>query len=136
MDNPEKPPASRPGQSLAELVEVMRRLLAPDGCPWDREQTVDSLKPYLIEETYEVIDAIETGSPAEHCEELGDLLLQIVFQAALRQAEGAFAIDDVVAGIAEKLIRRHPHVFGDARADSAGDVVSQWEAIKAEEKRA
>lgn len=124
------------GHSLPTLVQVMRRLLAPDGCPWDREQTLSTLIPYLIEESYEVIDAIETGTPADHCEELGDLLLQIVFQAALREAEGQFGIDDVVRGIADKLVRRHPHVFADAEAEDAEAVVDQWERIKAEEKRA
>ena len=125
-----------PGHSLVELVDIMRRLLAPDGCPWDREQTVDSLKPYLVEETYEVLEAIETGDASDHCEELGDLLLQVVFQAALRQAEGAFAIDDVIAAITTKLIRRHPHVFGDASADTAGQVKTQWDQIKDAEKQA
>lgn len=125
-----------PGHSLPELVEVMRRLLAPDGCPWDREQSLDSLIPFLIEETYEVVDAIESGDPAHHCEELGDLLMQIVFQAALRQGEGGFDIDDVVAGIRDKLIRRHPHVFGDSRLETADQVLDQWQRIKAEEARA
>jgi tetrapyrrole methylase family protein/MazG family protein/ATP diphosphatase len=124
-----------PGHRLPELVEIMRRLLAPDGCPWDREQTLDSLKPFLIEETHEVLEAIEQGSPAEHCEELGDLLMQIVFQAALRQGEGAFDIDDVIAGITDKLVRRHPHVFAGASADTSDQVLAQWQEIKAQEKR-
>lgn len=124
------------GASLSALVEVMRRLLAPDGCPWDREQSVTTLKPYLIEETYEVLDAIESGDTREHCEELGDLLLQIVFQAALRQAEGAFTIDDVVTSITDKLVRRHPHVFAEASAETAGQVEVQWDAIKRAEKQA
>jgi MazG family protein len=110
----------------------MDALLAPDGCPWDREQTLDTLKPFLVEETYEVLDALDHGSPADHCEELGDLLMQVVFQAALRQ--GAFTIDDVVAGICEKLIRRHPHVFGDASASTPEQVLLQWEEIKKAEK--
>ena len=122
----------RPGESLAELVSVMARLLAPDGCPWDREQTLGTLKSYLLEETYEVLEAIEEGTPAEHCEELGDLLMQIVFQSALRQAEGAFGIDDVVRGIADKLVRRHPHVFGEgaAKLATAGQVLDQWSKLK------
>jgi MazG family protein len=124
----------KPGQSLSELVEVMDRLLAPDGCPWDREQTLDSLRPFLLEETHEVLDAIERGTPADHCEELGDLLMQIVFQAALRRTEGAFDIDDVVRGIAGKLVRRHPHVFGDASAETADEVLAQWSKIKEAEK--
>ena len=124
------------GHSLPALVEIMHRLLGPDGCPWDREQTIETLMPFLVEETYEVIDAVETGSPAEHCEELGDLLMQIVFQAALRQAEGAFDIDDVIRGIADKLVRRHPHVFADSDVATSAEVLVQWEEIKAEEKRA
>ena len=126
------PPA--PGASLSRLVEIMDRLLAPDGCPWDREQTLASLRPFLIEETYEVLDAIDRGDPAHHCEELGDVLMQVVFHAALRRAEGAFAIDDVVAGICDKLVRRHPHVFGDADAKDSAAVLAQWDRIKAAEK--
>ncbi len=124
----------RRGASLAELCDIMRRLLAPDGCPWDREQTLESLRPYLIEEAFEVLEAIETGTPAEHCEELGDLLMNVVFHAALREQEGAFTIDDVVRGISDKLVRRHPHVFAEAQADSAEQVVVQWEEIKRRER--
>ncbi|HEU5055343.1 MAG TPA: nucleoside triphosphate pyrophosphohydrolase [Kofleriaceae bacterium] len=127
---------SRPGESLAALVEIMARLLAPGGCPWDREQTLQSLRPFLVEETFEVLEALETGTPAQHCEELGDLMMQIVFQAALREKEGAFGIDDVVRGISDKLVRRHPHVFADAVADSAEQVLVQWEEIKRSEKAA
>jgi len=123
-----------PGASFTRLVDVMDALLAPDGCPWDREQTLASLRPFLLEETYEVLDALEGGDPAHHCEELGDLLMQIVFQAALRHGEGAFAIDDVVTGIVDKLVRRHPHVFGDATAGDAEAVLKQWNEIKAAEK--
>ncbi|HSR99215.1 MAG TPA: nucleoside triphosphate pyrophosphohydrolase [Kofleriaceae bacterium] len=126
-----------PGASLARLVEIMDRLLAPDGCPWDREQTLDTLRPFLIEETYEVLDALSRGDVAGHCEELGDLLMQIVFHAALRAAEGAFAIDDVVASISEKLVRRHPHVFGDAaHVTTSAQVLAQWDEIKRAEKAA
>jgi MazG family protein len=124
----------RPGSSLAELVAIMDRLLAPNGCPWDREQTLATLRPFLIEESYEVLEAMERGTAREHCEELGDLLMQVVFQAALRRAEGAFAIDDVVRGIADKLVRRHPHVFGDAQAETAEKVLVQWNEIKDREK--
>ncbi len=124
----------RPGESLADLVAVMKRLLAPDGCPWDREQTLGTLKSYLLEETYEVLEAIEEGTPAEHCEELGDLLMQIVFQSELRADEGAFAIDDVVRGIADKLVRRHPHVFGEVKLETAGQVLDQWSKLKQKEK--
>ena len=134
--HPSDPPARVPGHSLPALVQVMRRLLAPDGCPWDREQTLETLIPFLVEEAYEVIEAIEIGRPDEHCEELGDLLMQIVFQSALREAEGTFDIDDVISAIRDKLIRRHPHVFADAGAATSSEVLAQWEAIKAEEKRA
>jgi MazG family protein len=127
--------SGKPGESLAQLVEIMDRLLAPDGCPWDREQTLDSLRPFLVEETYEVLDALSRDNPADHCEELGDLLMQIVFQAALRRQQGAFDIDAVVASISEKLIRRHPHVFAKAEGvDTAEKVLAQWDQIKAAEK--
>lgn len=131
-----KSETSHPGASLAMLVDILRRLLAPGGCPWDREQTLESLRPYLVEETFEVLEALETGTAAQHCEELGDLLMQIVFQSALREAEGAFTIDDVVRGIADKLVRRHPHVFADAQAETADEVLVQWEEIKRREKAA
>jgi MazG family protein len=122
------------GQSLYRLVEIMRRLLAPDGCPWDREQTLESLRPYVIEEAHEVVDAIDGGSAEELREELGDLLLQIVFQAELARAKGWFGPDDVVSAICDKLVRRHPHVFGDVKVSGSAEVVTNWEAIKAEEK--
>ena len=124
-----------PGTSLSRLVEIMDRLLAPDGCPWDREQTLETLRPYLVEEAYEVLDALSTGDAAHHCEELGDLLFQIVFQSAIRNQEGAFDIDAVINGISDKLVRRHPHVFGDtAGVDTADKVLAQWDEIKAAEK--
>jgi len=113
----------------------MQRLLAPDGCPWDREQTLESLRAYVIEEAHEVVDAIDRGVPADLCDELGDLLLQIVFQAELARARGWFGPDDVVSAICEKLVRRHPHVFGDETASDAKDVVHRWEQIKAQEKK-
>jgi MazG family protein len=122
------------GESLSELVAVMKRLLAPDGCPWDREQTLTTLKTYLLEETYEVLEAIEQGTAAEHKEELGDLLMQIVFQSELRAATGEFTIDDVVRGIADKLVRRHPHVFADAKISTSGEVLDQWSKLKEKEK--
>jgi nucleoside triphosphate diphosphatase len=126
-----------PGASLARLVEIMDRLLAPDGCPWDREQTLESLRPFLVEETYEVLDALARGDVAGHCEELGDLLMQVVFHAAIRRSEGAFDIDAVVKGISDKLVHRHPHVFGSAAGvDTADKVLAQWEEIKAKEKAA
>jgi MazG family protein len=129
------PDPARPGASLARLVEIMDRLLAPDGCPWDREQTLETLRPFLVEETYEVLDALSHGDVAGHCEELGDLLMQIVFQSALRKAEGAFDVDAVVAGISDKLVRRHPHVFGDAAGVTTSEqVLAQWDEIKRAEK--
>jgi tetrapyrrole methylase family protein/MazG family protein len=121
------------GAGFDELCAIMRRLLAPDGCPWDREQTLDTLKPYLLEETYEVLDALDRGSATDHCEELGDLLLQVVFQAALRERQGQFGIDDVVAAIAGKMVRRHPHVFADASVGSAAEVTANWGRAKAAE---
>ena len=126
------------GSSFPRLVEVMARLLAPDGCPWDREQTLETLRPFLVEETYEVLDALERGDVAGHQEELGDLLMQVVFHAAIRQAEGAFDVDAVVGSIVDKLVRRHPHVFGPPGASDAttsAEVLTQWEEIKAAEKK-
>lgn len=125
-----------PGSSMTRLVEVMDRLLAPDGCPWDREQTLETLRPFLVEETYEVLDALSRGDVRGHCEELGDLLMQVVFHAAIRRREGAFDIDDVCNGISDKLVHRHPHVFGDAKAETSDQVLAQWEDIKRAEKAA
>lgn len=122
------------GTTLERLVRVMQRLLVDDGCPWDREQTFESLRKYVLEEACEVIDAIEGGSRAQIKEELGDLLLQVVFQAELARREGAFAIDDVVSGIVDKLVTRHPHVFGDLEAKDADEVLRNWEMLKAKEK--
>lgn len=112
----------------------MQRLLAPGGCPWDREQTPESLRMYVLEEAHEVVDAIDRGSPQDLRDELGDLLLQIVFQAELARAHGWFGPDDVIASICDKLVRRHPHVFGDVRVSGAAEVVANWEAIKAQER--
>src|SRR5712671_4512006 len=112
----------------------MQRLLAPDGCPWDREQTLESLRNYVIEEAHEVVDAIDRGSIEDLREELGDLLLQIVFQAELARARDWFGPDDVIASICDKLVRRHPHVFGDTSVSNAREVVANWEIIKAKEK--
>jgi MazG family protein len=125
---------SEQGQSLSRLVELMRTLLAPGGCPWDREQTLQSLRQYVIEEAHEVVDAIDQGTPEQLREELGDLLLQVVFQAALTEQEGWFDIDGVVDAICDKLVRRHPWVFGDEDVDDATGAVHSWEAIKAKEK--
>ena len=123
------------GESLPRLVAILRRLLGPGGCPWDREQTHESLRPFVIEEAFEVVDAIDRGSAADLREELGDLLMQVVFLAELGRAEGSFAIDDVIAGIADKLERRHPHVFGDVEVQDSAEVLRNWESIKAEEKK-
>jgi MazG family protein len=128
--------SQKAGAGFARLHEIMERLLAPDGCPWDREQSLATLKPFLIEEAYEVLEAMETGSPAEHCDELGDLLFQIVFQSALRQRAGDFDAADVCAAIADKLVRRHPHVFGDTRVSGSAEVLRNWETIKAQERAA
>ncbi len=123
------------GTTLVRLVAVMRRLLAPDGCPWDREQTLETLRKYVLEEACEVIDAIDSGDREGLREELGDLLLQVVFQAELLRTEGRFAIDDVIASIVEKLVARHPHVFGDVKASTADEVLTNWERLKAKEKK-
>src|SRR5262252_1950218 len=120
--------------SLARLIDIMARLRAPGGCPWDREQTPQSLRPFLVEETCEVLDAIAAGDPAAICDELGDLLLQILFHAEMAAEAGAFDIGAVVRALAAKLVRRHPHVFGDATAANASEVTSNWERIKAVER--
>jgi tetrapyrrole methylase family protein / MazG family protein len=127
-------PGKQTGAEVTRLVGLMQRLLAPGGCPWDREQTLETLVPYLVEETYEVVDALAAGDPDEHREELGDLLLQIAFQSELRFTEGKFGIDDVARGIVTKLVRRHPHVFGDAVAKNADAVLANWAKLKAVEK--
>jgi len=121
------------GEKFAELVEIMRRLLGEGGCPWDREQTLETLKPYLIEEAYEVLEAMD-GTPHEHCEELGDLLFQVVFQSALREAAGQFNVDDVSKAICDKLVRRHPHVFADLQVRDSEEVLRNWELIKRKER--
>ena len=121
--------------AMTRLAEIMETLRAPDGCPWDAAQTPSSLKPYLIEEAYEVIEAIDAGSVSAIREELGDLLLQIVFQSAIFAERGDFDLADVAQGIAGKLIRRHPHVFADAPAGDLGHLDRQWEKIKKAEKQ-
>jgi len=119
---------------MQELLDIMARLRAPGGCQWDREQDLRSLKQYLVEECYEVVDAIDSGDPEKHAEELGDLLLQVVFQAQVRQEQGQFNFNDVVRHICAKLIRRHPHVFSDVKADDTRAILQNWEAIKAAER--
>lgn len=123
------------GTTFPRLVELMQRLLEPDGCPWDREQTPSTLRRYVLEEACEVIDAIDEGDPKELCAELGDLLLQVVFQAELGRKHGQFGPDDIIAAICDKLVRRHPHVFGDETAEGAEEVLRNWERIKAAERK-
>jgi tetrapyrrole methylase family protein/MazG family protein/ATP diphosphatase len=134
LPEPLELPAQR-GQTFPKLVELMRRLLGPDGCPWDREQTPQSLRRYVLEEACEVIDAIDSGSPRELQDELGDLALQVVFLSELGRKNGSFGPDDVVRSICEKLVRRHPHVFSDVSADTSKQVEVNWEAIKQAEKK-
>jgi MazG family protein len=122
------------GKAFEELVRIMERLRAPGGCPWDREQTHESIKPYVIEEAYEVAEAIETGDPEELRGELGDLLLQVVFHAEMAREANTFDIDAVIRGVSEKLMRRHPHVFGDTEVRDSGEVLRNWARIKAEER--
>lgn len=119
---------------LDDFIETIARLRAPDGCPWDREQTHESLARYLLEEAYEVIEAIHSGDPQKLKEELGDLLLQIVLHARVAEDEGKFDIQDVAEGINKKMINRHPHVFGEVNLSNAREVVMQWEELKASEK--
>ena len=118
------------GDNLPRLVEIMALLRSEQGCPWDREQTHRTLKPCVVEETYEVLEAIDGGNPDKLKEELGDLLLQVVFHAQLATETGQFSIDDVVDCIAEKLIRRHPHVFSDTKVSGVAGVLENWEKIK------
>jgi nucleoside triphosphate diphosphatase len=118
------------------FVDLIARLRAPGGCAWDREQTHATVKPMTIEEAYEVAQAIDEGDDRELAAELGDLLLQVVFHARMAEDRGAFTIREVIDGVSEKMIRRHPHVFGDAPADTPGEVLRNWEALKAEERAA
>ena len=127
---------TKPKRSFDDLVALMARLRAPGGCPWDREQDARSLRTYLLEETYEVLDAIERDDPRALQDELGDLLLQIIFHAQIAREQGRFAIDDVLSALHDKLVRRHPHVFGTARADTPEQVKVNWEALKATERAA
>src|SRR4051812_5929781 len=127
----------KPSRDIARLIEIMAALRTPgSGCPWDLEQNFQTIAPYTIEEAYEVADAISRGDLDDLKDELGDLLLQVVFHARMAEEQAAFAFGDVVQAITEKLIRRHPHVFGEQRGMSTGEVNVQWDAIKAEEKAA
>src|SRR5690349_11223120 len=133
---PDSPPlAEQEGATYPTLVALMRRLLEVDGCPWDREQDYASLRRYVLEEACEVIDAIDDQDYDGLKEELGDLALQVVFLGELARREGRFGPDDVVRSIVEKLVRRHPHVFGDAQVEGSEEVLRNWETIKAEEKK-
>ena len=126
---------STTGERFERAVSIMARLRAPGGCPWDREQTFDSIKPYTLEEAYEVLEAIDQRDWEELTAELGDLLLQVLFYAQMAKEEGTFSIDDVLDQLSGKLVHRHPHVFGDVKAETSSDVLRNWEAIKAEEKK-
>ena len=123
-------------RSFDDLVQLMTKLRGPNGCPWDRKQTLPSLKPFIIEESYEVVDAIDRDDRLDLCEELGDFLLQAVFVAEVTREEGSFDIHDSVTAIYEKLVRRHPHVFGDVEARDAEQVLVNWEKLKNEERKA
>jgi tetrapyrrole methylase family protein/MazG family protein len=126
---------STAADAFAELVQIMEKLRAPGGCPWDREQTHASIKPYLIEEAYEVAEAIDSDNVTELRKELGDLLLQIVFHSEMAREAGRFTIDDVVRGINEKMVRRHPHVFAGVAVKDSDEVLRNWSKIKAEERK-
>ncbi len=122
------------GERFERAVSIMARLRGPDGCPWDREQTFDSIKPYTLEETYEVLEAIDNRDWDELKGELGDLLLQVLFYAQMAKDQGSFSIDEVLDRLSDKVIARHPHVFGDVKAETSSDVLRNWEALKAQEK--
>jgi tetrapyrrole methylase family protein/MazG family protein len=128
------PAVARTARACGQLLAVLKQLRAPDGCPWDREQTAESLKPYMLEECHEVMAAIDGGNPMELREELGDLLLHALFQAEIAAEKGDFATAEPFEQIAEKLIRRHPHVFGEERLETPAEVERQWEALKLKEK--
>jgi MazG family protein len=123
------------GERFERAVSIMARLRAPGGCPWDREQTFDSIKPYTLEETYEVLEAIDNRDWPELAGELGDLLLQVLFYSEMAQEQGTFSIDEVLDRLSTKLVDRHPHVFGEVKADTPSEVVRNWEALKAQEKK-
>jgi MazG family protein len=125
---------SSAGEWFEKLVAVQKRLRAPQGCPWDREQTHATLRPYLIEEAYEVIDALDSGDDAKFAEEMGDLLLQVVFHSEIAREQERFNVADVLREIHDKMVRRHPHVFGDVRARNSAEVLQNWERIKASER--
>lgn len=119
---------------MQRLLDIMRKLRAPDGCPWDREQTHGSLRPYLLEEAAEAVDALASNDADAMCEELGDVLLQVAFHAVIAGEAGTFVYEDIETGIVEKLVRRHPHVFGEVKVADAEEVFRNWQTIKASEK--
>ena len=123
------------GERFERAVSIMARLRAPGGCPWDREQTFDSIKPYTLEETYEVLEAIDNRDWNELTGELGDLLLQVLFFAQMAKEQNTFSIDEVIDRLCQKLVDRHPHVFGNVKAETSSEVLRNWEALKAEEKK-
>jgi MazG family protein len=124
-----------PGERFNELVSIMAQLRSPEGCPWDREQTLSSLRPYLLEETYEALEALDNGDTAALCEELGDLLLEVVFLSRIAEESGSFSVADAIDAIVQKLVRRHPHVFGpDAKLSTPHEVRGKWEEMKASER--
>jgi len=135
-NGPQLEATSSDQSALAEAIAIMARLRAPDGCPWDREQTFDTIKRHTLEETYEVFDAIERRAWPDLKDELGDLLLQVLFYAQMASEAGYFTIEDVAANLNAKLIRRHPHIFGDVAASDSADVLRNWEQIKQSEKKA
>jgi nucleoside triphosphate diphosphatase len=126
---------STTGERFERAVQIMARLRAPGGCPWDREQTFDTIKPYTLEETYEVLEAIDNRDWPELTGELGDLLLQVLFYSQMASEEGHFSVDDVLDRLSNKLVDRHPHVFGEVKADTPAEVLRNWEALKGEEKK-
>jgi uncharacterized protein YabN with tetrapyrrole methylase and pyrophosphatase domain len=128
-------PAQNPGPAFAKLAAVMARLRAPGGCPWDREQTHSTLRTYLIEESYEVLDALDSRDDSKFAEELGDLLLQVLFHAQIAAEERRFSINDVIREIHDKMIRRHPHVFGNVNAKTSAEVLRNWELLKKQERQ-
>jgi MazG family protein len=125
---------STTGEKFERAVQIMARLRAPGGCPWDREQTFDTIKPYTLEEAYEVLEAIDNRDWPELTGELGDLLLQVLFYSQMANENGHFSVDDVLDRLSNKLVDRHPHVFGDVKADTSAEVLRNWEALKAQEK--
>lgn len=134
--HPGQPPDwNRLDPAWRRLVEIVARLRSPTGCPWDREQTLESIKPFTLEETYELLEAIDSGDDGAIVEELGDVLLQVLLDSQIAADEGRFELTAVVERLAEKLVSRHPHVFGDAQANSASDVMKHWERVKQHEKR-